>query len=216
MSEYQEARDTYYRLRCEKTARSLRDNGFDAVVVSDREEAAETVMGLIGPGDTVGVPGTVTIRELNLLERLSERGNHVVQHWVTGKSGDEMRRLRLEQMNSDVLLTSTNAVTLDGKLINIDGTGNRVASMVFGPKKVIIVAGANKIAHDLEEGITRSRRVAGPINALRLGGDRPCAKTGYCTDCGPSTTICAITVIMERKPGNTEVTVVLVPEDLGY
>jgi hypothetical protein len=88
--------------------------------------------------------------------------------------------------------------------------------MVFGPRKVIVVAGANKIADDLEEGMSRSRRVAGPINAIRLGIDTPCAKTGYCVECAPSKTICAITVIMERMPSDTDVTVVLVPAELGY
>ena len=216
MSDYQQARSAYYRLRCEKVAESLKKRGFEAVVASDRAAAADAVLEMIDPGETVGVPGTVTARELDLLEGLEARGNSVIQHWVTGASKEEIRRRRIGQMNADVLLTSTNAVTLDGKLVNIDGTGNRVASMVFGPKRVIVVAGANKIAHDLEEGLNRSKRVAGPINALRLGTDSPCVETGYCVDCESPKTICAVTVVMERRPSDTEVIVVLVPEELGY
>ncbi|MFW5896868.1 MAG: LUD domain-containing protein, partial [Bacillota bacterium] len=97
-----------------------------------------------------------------------------------------------------------------------DGTGNRVASMVYGPDKVVVIAGANKIADDLDEALKRSRRVAAPINALRLNLDTPCAETGYCVDCESPNTICAVTVVMEKRPSETEVIVVLVPEDLGY
>lgn len=216
MQDYQEARKAYYRLRCEKTAQSLCENRFDAVVVANREEAVSRVLDLVGPDDVVGVPGTVTIRELDLMNRLEQRGNTVVQHWVSGVSSEELRSLRVQQMNSDVLLTGTNAITLDGQLVNIDGTGNRVASMVFGPRKVVIVAGANKIADNLEEALHRAKRIAAPINALRLGTKSPCAKTGYCVDCKSPSTICAVTVVMDRRPSQTEVTVVLIPEDLGY
>lgn len=216
MQDYHEARTVYYRLRCEKTAESLRRRGFDAVVVRDREEAVTRVMDEVGPEDVVGVPGTVSVRELDLLTRLEERGNRVVQHWVSGVSPEELRSLRVQQMNSDVLLTGTNALTLDGQLVNIDGTGNRVASMVFGPRKVVIVAGANKIVDDLEEAVHRVKRIAAPINAVRLGTRSPCATTGYCVDCESANTICAVTVVIDRRPSQTEMTVVLVPEDLGY
>ena len=216
MSDYVQAQRDYYRLRCEKAVDALKSRGFDAVVVEDSGSAVEAVLEMVDPGAKVGVPGTVTIRQLGLMEKLQARGNEVVQHWVGGLSAEEMRGLRLEQMTSDVLLTSTNAVTLDGRLINIDGSGNRVAAMVFGPGRVIVVAGANKIAHDAEEGTNRAKRVAGPINALRLGGQAPCTRTGYCVDCSPPVSICNVTVIMDGKPSGTEVTVILVPENLGY
>ncbi|MFP4200217.1 MAG: lactate utilization protein [Clostridia bacterium] len=216
MSGYDSARKDYYRLRCEKVARELERRDFEAIVVKDTEEAASRILDLIDVGDTVGIPGSVSVRELRLVEALSERGNAVVEHWVSGKSREELRSLRLAELNSDVLLTGTNAITLDGKLVNIDGTGNRVASMVYGPDKVVVIAGANKIADDLDEALKRSRRVAAPINALRLNLDTPCAETGYCVDCESPKTICAVTVVMEKRPSETEVIVVLVPEDLGY
>ncbi len=216
MSEYQWPRDQFYRLRCEKAARSLQERGFSTIVAEDREDAAEQILAAIGAKDRVGIPGTVTVRELDLVRRLSARGNEVIEHWLPDASAEEVRRQRLGQLTSDVLLTSTNALTLEGELVNIDGTGNRVAAMVFGPQRVIVVAGANKIAHDIPEALERSKRIAGPINAMRLGLDKPCAKAGYCVECAPSTTICAITVIMERAPSDTDMLVVLVPEDLGY
>jgi len=216
MTDYQEARRTYYRLRCNHTAKALEKNGFEAYTTASVKEAAAKVLELISPDETVGVPGTVTIRELGLIEALRDRGNEVVHHWLPGISDEERRELRIRQLNSDVLLTSSNAVTLDGQLVNIDGTGNRVASMVFGPRRVIVVVGANKLCQDTEEAVQRVKRVAAPINALRLGLDAPCAKTGYCVDCVSPNTICGITVIMDRRPSQTEVTVILVPEELGY
>ncbi|MFO7942068.1 MAG: lactate utilization protein [Bacillota bacterium] len=216
MPDYDSARKSYYRMRCEKVAEGLKKRDFEAIVAEDMEEASARILEMIDVEDTVGIPGSVSVRELGLVEALSERGNGVVQHWVSGRSREEMRSLRLAELNSDVLLSGTNAITLDGKLVNIDGTGNRVASMVYGPDKVIVIAGANKIADDLDEALKRSRRVAAPINALRLDLDTPCAKTGYCVDCESPKTICAITVIMEKRPSETEMIVVLVPEDLGY
>lgn len=216
MSDYQQARRTYYRLRCEQTRESLHKNDFEAFVVENRAEAADQVLELIEPEATVGVPGSVTIRELGLLEALEDRGNQVVHHWLAGISDEERRELRIQQLNSDVLLTGTNALTLHGQLVNIDGTGNRVASMVFGPRKVIVVAGANKLCDDLDGAVQRVKRVAAPINALRLGLDTPCARTGYCVDCTAAQTICAITVIIDKRPSQTEFAVVLVPEELGY
>ena len=214
MSDFQQARQKFYELRCEKAAESLHENGFNAVVAKDREDAAAKILELIGPEDEVGIPGTVTVRELGLDKALQERGNRTIEHW--GADREKMRQLRLEQINSDVLLTGTNAVSLDGKLVNIDGTGNRVGGMIFGPERAIIVAGANKIADDLDAAKKRARRVAGPINAIRLSTESPCAETGYCVDCESSKTICRVTVIMDKKPGGIDATVVLIPEELGY
>jgi len=214
MSEFQKARKTYYHLRCKKTAESLEANGFDAVVAKDSVDAQKKIMNLINSDDEVGVPGSATIRELGLVEKLKDKGNRVIEHW--GADSDKMRKLRLGQINSDVLLTSSNALSLDGRLVNIDGTGNRVAAMMYGPDRAIIAVGANKIADDLEEAHARVKRVAAPINAIRLNTDSPCADTGYCVDCDADSTICRATVILDKKPGGIDSTVVLVPEELGY
>ncbi len=214
-TDYQQARKEFYRLRCEKAAESLAENGFEAQVATDTQDAVRIVLGFISSEDVVGLPGTVTARELGLPGALREQGNEVVEHWVEGTS-EEIRQLRLRQLNSDVLVTGTNAVTLDGKLVNIDGTGNRVAAMIFGPPRVVVVAGANKICHDTDEALARTKRIAGPINALRLQTASPCAKTGYCVDCDSPTSICRITTILDKQPGQTELLVVLVPEQLGY
>lgn len=119
-------------------------------------------------------------------------------------------------MASDLFLSSANAVTLNGELVNIDGIGNRVNSTTFGPGKVILVAGYNKIVEDVQEGIKRIKNVAAPLNARRLNIDVPCAKVGKCVDCNSPNRICRVLVILERKPSLTDIFVILVGEELGY
>jgi hypothetical protein len=131
---------------------------------------------------------------------------------------EEHLAIRRRHFDADVFLTSSNAITEDGKLINIDGLGNRVAAMVFGPKKVIIVAGINKIVKDVEDGIRRIREVSAPMNVKRFSGETPCTRDGYCNldDCQPPDRHCHILTIIEKRPMKTETTVVLVGENLGY
>lgn len=125
----------------------------------------------------------------------------------------KVRRLLL---NSDVLLTSTNAVTETGHLVNTDHAGQRVAAMIFGPEKVVIVAGVNKIVRDLDEALERIKNTAAPMNARRLNINVPCTVTGTCSNCSSQDRICNVTTIIERKPVHTDVAVILLGEELGY
>jgi hypothetical protein len=147
---------------------------------------------------------------------LKAQGNLVYDHWLTGLSKEETLALRKAQLTSDLFLSSSNAVTLDGELVNIDGIGNRVAAMSFGPAKVILVAGYNKIVENTEEAIRRVRQEATPPNSKRLNMDVPCAKLGVCVECQSPNRACRIIVIHERKPLLTDVLVILVGEELGY
>jgi len=214
-----EARVWYDQQIMDRTLRALRKNGFEALCVSVKEEAVSRILELV-PGDAlVGLGGSVTLREMGLPEVLRNRGNEVADHWEArerGASAEEVLDIRRTQLNSDVFITSTNAVTEAGELVNIDGGGQRVAAMIFGPRKVIVVAGANKIARDLEEGLHRARNVAAPMNAKRLNRGTPCAATGTCSDCDSEERICNATTIIHRRPRNTETTVILVGEKLGY
>jgi hypothetical protein len=121
-----------------------------------------------------------------------------------------------EELNSDVYLASSNAVTEDGRLINIDMTGNRVVAMIFGPPKVILVVGVNKIVKDVDEGIKRVKNVATPMNARRLGLKVPCASTGVCTNCDAEDRLCRVTTIIEKRPSRSDISVILVGEELGF
>jgi len=198
---------------------ALEKNGFRVILAENRQEALEKVLALIPPDARVGVGGSLTIREVGIIEALTQRGNEVVHHWVSGISAQERYALMREELNTDVFLCSSNAITEDGKLVNVDDCGNRVAAMIFGPRKVIVVAGENKIVRNVEEAVQRIRGVAAPLNARRLGVEVPCAKTGACVDCKAPKRVCRVTTIIERdlhQPDPPHITVVLVAERLGF
>jgi len=214
-----EAREWHEKLSVESTLSALERNGFDVRFYPTAEEALAGVLELVPEGAKVGLGGSVTLREMGLVDALEARGVAVANHWKAGREGaspEEVLEIRRAHINSDVFITSTNAVTETGELVNIDGTGQRVAAMIFGPKKVIVVAGVNKITGDLEEGLWRASNVAAPMNARRLHPKTPCAETGECSDCVAPGRICGITTIIHRRPSKTPFTVVLVGEKLGY
>ncbi|MCS7108708.1 MAG: lactate utilization protein [Sulfolobales archaeon] len=212
---FEDIKNKLHELRINAAAKALESNGFKTYVSLSRAEAKEIVMKLIPEGSVVGVGGSATIRELNIVEELERRGIKVIHHWVK-VSPEESLEIRRKALTSDVYLSSSNAVTLDGKLINIDASGNRVAALMFGPKKVIIVVGRNKLTRNLEEGLLRARNIAGVANAIRLNYKTPCTTLGYCVECKNAEKPCNVVVIMERKPSNTDVHVVLVNDDLGF
>jgi hypothetical protein len=203
-----------------KTSEALERNQFKVLVASSKKDAVDKVLRLIPLDAKVGVGGSMTIRELGLIEALTRRGNRVVHHWQLDMPVSKWLPFMMEAHNSDVYLSSTNAVTEDGKLVNVDSTGNRVASMIFGPKDVIVIAGKNKVVKNVDAGLKRLKRVAGPLNAKRHNlVELPCVSTGLCTDCDSPKRICRVITIMERAPNRVRgpnITVVLVAENLGF
>jgi hypothetical protein len=193
----------------------LRAHEFDTVYVGTKEQAAEEIWKRISPEATLGVGGSLTIRALEILDRLQARGHTLYDHLIPGLSkGDALER-RKAQMTADVFLTSVNAITMNGELVSLDGVGNRVCATTFGPGKVIVVAGYNKIVEDLQEAVKRIRNKVAPLNARRLGFDVPCAALGRCVDCNSPNRICRVMVIHERKPSFTDMAIILVGEELG-
>jgi len=202
--------------RARKTVEKLGSHGFKALFAKTKEEAAQEIRKYILPGQSVGVGGSLTIRGLGVLEGLETQGNTILDHWKPGLTKEEIYAIRKAQLTCDLFLSSVNAVTLNGELLNIDGAGNRVNGTIFGPGKVILVAGYQKIVENVEEGIRRMKEIAAPLNARRLNIDVPCAKLGKCVDCNSPNRICRVIVIHERKPILTDMLVILVGEDLGY
>ena len=202
--------------RVKRTVNALKENGFEAVYASTKTDALKEVLNRVSKNDLIGVGGSITVRELGLIDALSRQGHRIAEHWSSDLTPDERIAIRRKQLTSDVFLTSSNAITESGQLVNIDGAGNRVAAMIFGPKKVIIVAGVNKIAKDLEEALDRVNNVAAPMNAKRLNRNTPCAVTGKCTDCRSPERICNVTTIINRKLVRTDITIILIGEELGY
>jgi hypothetical protein len=195
----------------ETVVKSLRANKFEVEYVDHAKDAAPIIMNAIPPDASIEMAGSVSVGQLGLLDALRDRGNKGLEFPKPEDfSFESMRKNR-----RDVLLTSTNAVTLDGKLVNTDGMGNRVSTMFFGVKQVVLLVGTNKIVRNLEEALERVQKVIAPYHAKNLGVNTPCAQTGECSDCSSPQRICNITTIISKKPPAVDFLIVLVGEDLG-
>lgn len=150
--------------------------------------------------------------ELGIYESFKESGYNIYWHW---KGGDKKQELN-NAYTADVYIASTNGITLDGKLVNVDGVGNRASSMFYGHERVYIIAGKNKICKDYEEARNRIKEIAAPKNAQRLGISTPCSKTGNCNDCSSIDRICNVEVIIHRNPTSSNINIFLIDEELGY
>ncbi|MDR2136915.1 MAG: lactate utilization protein [Synergistaceae bacterium] len=199
----------------QSVVKALKAKGYEAAYASSKEAALEEVLKLIPEGASVGVPGTVTVREIGAMEKLKERGCTIYHHWNPALSPEERSQVLLDEICADYFLTSANAVTKDGKIVNIDGNGNRVSGMAWGRNTLIFVIGVNKVAQDLDAAIARAR-TATPPNALRLNGSTPCTQTGYCVDCDSPARICRALLILERPTTGRKTHVIMVGEDLGF
>ena len=206
----------YLQERAQRVVKALQKNGFDARYVTDRNQAREELLNLIPQVGSVGVGGSMTIREIEVIGELAKRGHTIYDHWSPGLSQDEILQIRRAQLTCDVFLASTNALTLEGELVSTDGIGNRVCAMTFGPKKVIIACGANKIVKNLEAGLRRVKEIAAPHTLKERGLPIPCVQAGICTDCDSPLRMCRVTMILERKPMLTDITVIVIGEELGF
>ena len=200
----------------EKTIENLKKHGFDAHFVGSTQEAKELILGMVEQFNTFGFGGSDTTRALGLVDALKEKGKVIYDHWQQGLSKEEDLDIRLNQGRADCFICSANAISVTGEIINVDGIGNRTNGMTFGPKKVIIVAGMNKVRPGLHSALARIKEVAGPMRAKSLGMATPCAETGICTDCNSPQRICRITTILHRKPMLTDISVILINDELGF
>lgn len=200
----------------------LNKNNIAAFYLKNKQQAFEKVMSMIPEGSQVGFGDSVTLRQIGVVDAL-EKGNYsFLNPWEQGITVEENIRRKKRGLTSDVFVTGTNALTLDGKIVNIDAHGNRVAAMLFGPDRVIIVIGINKIVENLEAALERIRKKTAPLNVQRhpeFDPMPPCGITGECSDCSSPWRICNKTVIIERQFNNNKykpvITVVIVGEELG-
>jgi hypothetical protein len=190
--------------------------------VADKREAFKKVMSMIPEGSVVGFGDSLTLRQIGVVDALEEGNYTFLNPWRPGTSVDQNIRLKKRALTSDVFLTGTNALTLDGKIVNVDGHGNRVAAMLFGPDKVIIVVGVNKIVAHVDLALAKIKHTTAPLNVKHhpnLDPMPPCGATGECSDCSSPWRICNKTVIIEREYNNNKyspvITVVIVGEELG-
>lgn len=198
----------------ENVKKSLLKNRFNCEVFENKEDLSNYIIKTVGERKKIGLGGSVSIKEIGVLERLSKK-NEIFTH-KPEMSQDERRKVWLSSIDSDFYLASPQAVTYDGKLIFVDGTGNRCAALTWGPRHILLVAGVNKIVKNEEEGLWRSRNIAAIRNNIRLNKKNPCVITGKCEDCQSEERICNILTVLWKKPKIAEITVLLLNEELGY
>ena len=203
--------------KLQRTAEALRKRGFETAVCATGAEAAALVMERAKNANTVGFGGSVTIKDIGLVGMCSAAGKKLLMHGNPALATADKVAVMKAELTCDLFLLSANALTEDGRIVNIDGNGNRVAASIYGPGQVVFVVGRNKIVSGgIDAAVERIKRCACPPNCRRLGKRTPCAATGKCADCDSPDRICMVTVTMERKPRSTPVLVILVDEDLGY
>ncbi|MBR1660459.1 MAG: lactate utilization protein [Oscillospiraceae bacterium] len=199
-------------LLAQKLIRGLESRNMSGYYASDRTEALRLALSLIPEGSTVTMGGAMSAHEIGLVEAL--RGEQY--RFIDRDTMEDKRAAMLAAYDADVFLSSANAITEDGMMVNIDGNANRVSAIAQGPKKVLFIVGMNKVCPDLDSALKRARNVAAPINAQRFGLSTPCTKTGACMDCKSPDTICCQVLItrFSRHPGRIHV--ILVNDNLGF
>lgn len=204
-------------VQLQKTILALQERGFEVVYVQDKEQALNELLASVPANARVGIGGSVTIRELGLVDILISKGHVVYDHWQEGLSPEKKLEIQKLHLSSDVFITSTNAVTVDGQLVNTDHTGNRVASMICGPEKVIVVTGTNKIVPDLNSALQRIKEIAAPENCYRRKDPTPCAVTKKCHDCNAKVRLCRVTTIIDAPSrAIKDFKVILIGQSMGY
>lgn len=178
-------------------------------------EAVEKALSLMPEGASVTWGGSMTLTECGLMDALRTANYEIIDR-DTAKTPEEARVMYSKQVMADYFLMSTNAITIDGELVNIDGRSNRVSCLCWGPQNVIIIAGMNKVAPDVESAIKRVRNMAAPANCVRLNKNTPCAQPGKCGDCYSQESICSQVLITRRSSAPNRIKVILVGEELGY
>jgi hypothetical protein len=193
---------------------SLVKNRFKAFVFETKEEMKNHILNMIGQSKKIGMGGSISVKELGLEEELSK--NNIIYTHKPEMTWEERRKVWLNAIDSDFYLASPQAITFDGKLIFVDGNGNRCAALTWGPRHLVLIAGVNKIVRDFDQGLWRSRNIAAVRNNIRLNKKNPCVITGKCEDCLSEERICNILTVLYKKPKITEITVFLLNDNLGY
>lgn len=210
----------FWAIRLEKAAKALEKNNFAASVHDTAREAAEYVLSDIMGKDfkgTVNFGGSASMLQAGVVDLLREHpGADVAETWDLSRGPKEVLALRKKYFFCSLYLCSTNALIMDGRLMNVDGTGNRVASMIYGPDKVVLFVGRNKLCDTLEIARDRCSNIASPMNNIRLNLPNPCAKTGKCMDCQGETRICSYWTVIEKCKPAKRIHVLLINEELGF
>ena len=199
-------------LLAQKVIKGLESRNMKGYYAHDREEALSIALSLIPEGSSVTMGGSVSAAEIGLVDAV-KNGNY---EFIDRNSAEDRRAAELAAYDADFFLASCNAMTEDGVLVNIDGNSNRVSCIAYGPRKVLFIAGMNKVCKDVDGAMKRARNVAAPVNAQRFGLRTPCSKTGSCMDCKSPDTICCQFLITRFSRHADRISVILVNDNLGF
>lgn len=211
---------SYWDIKLGEIKEVFEDNGYTTHVAKNSKAAASLVLDKILPQlkpSSISFGGSMTVVDSGLFDQVKQiKQAKVIDTYDTKPSMEERIERRRQALLTDVFITSANAITEEGELVNLDGTGNRVAAMAFGPRNVIVLVGRNKLCVDLDAAVSRIKEYAAPVNAMRLKRKTPCAVTGKCSNCSSKDRICSVWSITERSSPKGRIHVVLINEDLGY
>lgn len=211
-----EMKKKHYEILAGKIIDKLKIRQMEGYYAATREEALQLVKEkFLTDGKSVCWGGSMTLGEVGVLDYLNESNCEVIDR-NSYTTPEEQKEIKAKMINADYFLMSTNAITLDGELVNIDGYANRVSFLCYGPENVLVIAGMNKVVTDVEEGVKRVRNIASPPNTMRLNKNTPCAKNGRCGDCFSEDCICSQVVVTRRSGVKNRIKVILVGEELGF
>ena len=199
-----------------RTIEALNKNNMNGYLVNTKEELIEKIKELVKENSTVSCGGSMSLFETGIIDHLRSGRYNFLDRYKEGLSKEELTQLFKESFFADAYFASSNAVTEDGKLYNVDGNGNRVAAMLFGPEKVILVVGVNKIVKNIDEAVIRNKEISAPTNAKRLNKMTPCTKVGYCMDCKSNDKICREFTVISSQVNKDRIHVIFMNENIGY
>lgn len=199
-----------------RTIQALENNNMNGYLVKDNDELIEKIKEIVKEGSKVACGGSMTLFETDVIDHLRTDRYDFLDRYKEGIQPEEVVKIYKETFFADAYFVSSNAITTNGEIYNVDGTGNRVAAMLYGPEKVIIICGVNKIVEDLEAAIARCGEIAAPANAKRLNRNTPCAKVGYCMDCSSDQRVCNEYTLIKRQARKERIHVIFLNEEIGY
>lgn len=215
------------KLRIEKTVKNLKANNMDAYFCENKQDACELVKTLIKKGDVISSGGSVTLKETGVYDIITSSDYNYLDRSAEGLTKEQIEEVYRKTFSADAFFASSNAITENGELYNVDGNSNRVAALLYGPKNVILVCGYNKIVRNIDEAVDRVKRIAAPSNTVRLNIDTPCGKTGrcisadnenaeLCSGCKSERRICCNYVICAQQRHKDRIKVIIIGEEYGY
>ncbi|MEF9990649.1 MAG: lactate utilization protein [Romboutsia sp.] len=199
-----------------RTIKSLEENNISGYLVNNKSELTEKIQEIVKEGEVVSCGGSMTLFEVGVMDLLRNGKYNFLDRYEEGLTPSDIKELYRKSFSADAYFTSTNAITENGELYNVDGNGNRIAAMLYGPDKVIVIAGVNKIVKNINEAVQRNKQICAPANAQRIGINTPCNTTGECYDCKSPERICCEYTVIKRQRTSGRMHVIFLNENLGY